>query len=343
MVLFEILLGVGLFLLVGNWVVNLIHLGLDLLLAPAFYARVNSIAFFGKEYKREYNEKKWKYSRDLEVKRVGHSVVFDINYAGKVDDNKVKKSEYILIILSSVIVLAISVVVMIIAFGAVKGLGDSELDGLIRCCLISISTGLVFHAAVHIIIALYSIYKAETSLAGYLQSAINKLRAGEPYENLNLKRQEDLEFKKTLDYEKILHFMLYFNYLDNAERFDELKPEVVNVETPLSKNRQKDKLSNHYIGAYYSLLYYYSYHEKFEYKANTYYDLISEIINKDRDANANRVLGFYYLNIKNDLDKAYEYANAAYKALNKMPCAGEKRYEEACVNRLFAEIDKAQQ
>ncbi|MBR3247630.1 MAG: hypothetical protein IKG03_04460 [Clostridiales bacterium] len=175
---------------------------------------------------------------------------------------------------------------------------------------------------------------SKKSLGGYMTSAAGMLRAGIPFEKMDLKSVRELNYPKVWDTERKMYFPIYFSYLDANGLYDRMPEAVADVEAVL-KPGERSKVA---IAVLMTLVYYYSYHHIEPSVAKEYYHRMGDEIEKDTDCNTMRIKGFYELNCFGNADKARECATAALAKLDSFSVPAERDYERKCIARLNSAI-----
>ena len=176
---------------------------------------------------------------------------------------------------------------------------------------------------------------AGKSLSGYTQEGISMIRAGIPFEKMELKPVSELNYPKVWDTERMVYFLLYFEYLDACDLFDRMPEAVADVESVL-KPGVETKVS---IAVCMDLIYYFSYHNYDPYNAKKYYDMIINDVTKDTDPNAMFIKGFYELNCLGNVDGAKACVVKALEKIEDHSVPVERDYCKKCIARLNYAID----
>ena len=174
------------------------------------------------------------------------------------------------------------------------------------------------------------------SLSGYAQEGLSMLRSGVPFDQMDLKPIREMNYKKVWDTERMLYFLLYFEYLDANDYFDRMPEAVADVESVLKPNSIDTKIN---LGICMDLVYYYSYHNIVPSKAKEYYHRIIDDISKDTEPNAMFVKGFYELNCFGNVETAKTCAIKALEKIEEFSVPVEREYCRKCINRLNYAID----
>ena len=185
-------------------------------------------------------------------------------------------------------------------------------------------------------ISVLSKVNSKKSLGGYTQEGLSMLRAGVPFDQMDLKPISELNYKKVWDTEKMMYFILYFEYLDANDYFDRMPEAVADVERSLKPQASATKVE---LGVCMDLIYYYSYHNIVPSKAKEYYHRIIDDITKDTEPNSMFVKGFYELNCFGNVETAKTCAIKALEKIDEFSVPVEREYCRKCIARLNHAID----
>lgn len=325
---FNLIVAAACFLLIATWVKSFIVLIFEFLFAPGFSLSVKEFSIFGRTYKKENG--KFVYLRQNILPTISSIVSVDLEkIRGLSNDELDKKTN------SFLTVETISCFAICASLGAALLFASKNLSGTLLIAAASLALGLIFNSITLVIFRLIADYKMKHSLAGYCDSAIKKIRAGVPIKDLDIKKQSELPYKNLMNYELILHFSLYFKYLEESGRANELEEEVIKIVRTLDSST----FTMHHLGAYYDVIYFYSCYKILPSEATRLYSRIREYIEKDKDSNGLRVKSFYELSINNNLTKARELANQAQASLSEFSVGSERDYEKRCVEKLIKILD----
>ena len=89
--------------------------------------------------------------------------------------------------------------------------------------------------------------------------------------------------------------------------------------------------------SYYWLIFYYSRYEINPVNADTFFERVSRTLLNDSDANAKRVLAYYYYGVKNDIPKAQQYLREGFAVVDKFSVPGAERDLE---RKLLLDLDE---
>ena len=198
---------------------------------------------------------------------------------------------------------------------------------------------MIAFAAVQSVITISALNRSRNpSVLNYCQGKIKLIRAGIPYPNLDIKPLNELPYGSKANYEKVLHFQLYFHYLESVndtEKLQELMSEYDEFLSGLS--------AEHFnTGAIYATLYYYSRYDINIEKAKALYSKIGPVITKDPDANSFRIRGFYTLNILGNKDEALRLADTARSKVDIFSFGSEREHERMLIEDLYQAISSYQ-
>ena len=325
-----LLVTVFVFFFIASWVRGLIEILINFIFAPLFGNKLNLVSFWG--YGFENMNDKWTYVGKKSSLGIRSYVIFDCEKFGNIDDPDEKKklgkkSDGYHIFYSWIIFVLCLVLGLVVIFTA-----NTSMDS-INTIICALGAGLIYHGLFLLIVGYYSSHKMKTSLAGYIDNAVKKLRAGCLIPNLELLPVNLLPYEKTIKAERLLYFPFYFIYLDACGRFDEMKAVVDAANDDLP-----EQFSRPIANAYIQLMYYYSCHNVDEVKARYFYENVGKFLVNDRDSNSRRIMAYFELNINKNREAAIEYAKATKNNLNTFKAkvsAGEYHYEIECVDRLY--------
>lgn len=326
----DLLMGlVGLILVSGLFVL------IQAALCKAFCARMTDIEVFGFKYSRNRSGKWEKRGHRVKIGFAATSAI-DFEHYPNVDSEK-------LIAMDKNHMLLTGILTLIIGIGTFAG-----------CLIATFKIYYAFPAAVVLLtgfwVLIFAIYKfivcvvaaarvsSKNCLGSYTNRALALLRSGVPFEKLDLKPVNDLNFPRVWESERKMYFPFYFQYLDAKGLYDQMPDAVEDVERIMNAVTAA-KID---IGIYMDLVYYYSYHRPIPQKAKEYYHRIISDIEKDTDPNAYRIRGFYELNCFGNPDRAREYAIKALEGLETFSLPAEREYERMCIAKLNNAIDNFQ-
>ena len=306
---------------------------LTFILAPAFGFKAKEYRIFGNTFERK-NDGKWEYRGNKH--NIGFTVdcILDVDKIDGVNNDSLEKKEIGFLMTTGLIALLIS---GILAVAGVFGGLNIRSDFLASLVYWSAIALLVF-VIVRFVVRIYVLVKvnSKNSLGGYVQAALGKIRMGIPMDQLDLKPVTDLSFKKVIRAEKIMYFPIYFAYLDASRQYDRMAAAVGDIENELrpTTNSRVD------IAAAGTLVYYYSYHYIEPSKAKEYYHRTGDSLEKDTDANAMRIKGFYNLNCFGDVENATRCLYGAKNAIDSFSMGSERDYERTCIAKLEDAINR---
>ena len=321
--------------IVGTLFISVVFFLVQITSAGMFSSKVTDISILGFKHHRK-NDGKWEY-RGHHIK-LGFSAntVVDFNKRPGIDSNKLMSLEK-----SHMLFTGITTLVIGIAVSAGCIIGSFNMYYFIPARLVFLSGFWILLFAVgRMVIVISTISKlfSKNSLGGYCTAAIGRIRAGVPFEQLDLKSVGELNFKKTSDIARKMYFPIYFSYLDAKGLYNRMPEAVADVERTVIKT-EKHEIA---IAVYMTLIYYYSYHNVAPSKAKEYYHILGDDILKDTDSNSMRIKGFYELNCFGDVKKAKMYAAKAIEGINGFSVPSEREYEKSCIAKLNNAINNFQ-
>ncbi len=291
-------------------------------LAPMFYSKIRILDVFGFKLERNYDEK-WRFIKYTPKLTVTCLPLWDIKKLEGLPPEQYRDKQNSYIIVSNLIG-----VVLCIAAGIICYIPNNKI-------LRYLGIYLCIYAVARFGIMIWTVSRAKKdSLLRYTELAKDKIRSGIPIELLDLKSCSELPYPNATKAEKALYFPMYFAFLEATRQY-ELMEEAVNEIEPYVIN---SGVSSTMMIDYYDMLYYYSRHNINRDKAQMYYNKLRSYIEKDTDANGQRVLGFYALNIMLNKDLAQQYADKALAALDKFSIGSERDLERTMINELFEAI-----
>ena len=315
------------FFLVSVWVKSLIKILGALYIAPKFGYCCKQISVLWWTFLKK--DEKWSCHLGKCALVFQHMLCIDIKKPVPKDINK-KGRMYT--VLSHGITLLISLVVLILCKKSVISFISFDCSNGLELFCAAFSVGMVFHSLADIVISLYTNMVIMKRLGGYVDSLINRLRNGESYESMNLKPVAELPYKNPTMLEKNLYYMLYLSYLIVVGKIEDMKAPI-NEMTAFFLQREyilQETLS------YYCLIFYYSRYEINAQYADIFLRKVYSTIEKDSDANAKRVLAYYYYGVKHDIEKARQYVKEGIAVVNNFGLPGAERELE---QRLLFELD----
>ncbi|MBR1798238.1 MAG: hypothetical protein IJ757_09570 [Clostridiales bacterium] len=305
-----------------------LYLILEIILAPFYCCKLGSVELLGFVFTRGSDDK-WHYEQHRQSFMILGQPVLDIKKLDGVPYDSIEKKGNQMMVLCGIINLILSSAVGI----ACIKLWSAE--GIMSSFPRTFGGSMIFYALFKTGITFYSLYKStKDSLSRYRTIAINKIRSGIPVELLDLKPLSQLPYKDPIPAEKMLYLPLYFTYLDASRQFDKLPAAVDDINLMLINANDNRYL----IPSRYDLLYYYSCHDINPEKAKAIYNQIKPVIEKDKDANAYRILGYYALNILKDKEKAGSYVSLARGTVESFSMGSERDLEKELIDRLQAAV-----
>lgn len=307
----------------------------QLIFAKPFGMAVTDISIFGFKYSK-LKSGKWEYRGKKMGIGLDVTTAFDLDKALSMEPKKLmaKEKSYI-IVTSSVMLLA--------GLGLFAGLliatFNSETNLLATIYLfLGIWTLIFIIGKFCLAIAVLGKVNSEKSLGGYTQQGLNMLRAGVPFEKMDLKPVSELNYKNIWNSERLMYFILYFEYLDAIDAFDKIPQAVADAEPVLDPDLDT-KVA---LGVCMDLVYYYSYYHIVPDRAKAYYQRIEADISKDTEPNAMFIKGFYQLNCFGNVEGAKECVVKALEKIDTFSVPVEREYTRKCINRLNNAIENYQ-
>ena len=173
-------------------------------------------------------------------------------------------------------------------------------------------------------------------LGGYTQSLIKRLRAGERIADMGMKPVSELSFSHPGEVEKMMYYGIYMLYLYDTDQIDAMRQPVREMTAYLRDRAFEPNL----ILQYYWLIFYYSRYELNPQLADCFLDKVSSVIFADKDANAKRVLGYYYFGIVRDIEAASRYVKEGLAVIDNFSTGDERDIEKILLLTLQDYINK---
>ncbi len=319
---------------IGIHVEMLIKLGLQAIFLKPFKLIFREVTIFGLKFLRNADGK-WERNGRLKNGLTIGEVYVDIKNCSEDEIRTSEKRSNIFMSLVAVLSLIIAVSV----FVGCMVIRSNVSSDIIRAFVLFFGLTFLVIAVSQVLIAIYVISRTNSNtLSGYAARALNSFKAGVPLQSMDLKSEKELNFINPKDFERRLYFLIYFNYCDICEKFDELEEAVKQYE----QIKSPETVTSTEIANYINLTYYYSYHHIDPEKAQMYNERAGKPLEQDKDPNGMRIKGFYQLNIKNDLDKAKECLANAQASIDTFSIPAERENERILIARLSDAIDNYQ-
>ena len=314
------------FFLIAIWVRELIQLVTALLLAPRFDFKVKKFIVFNQIFTKE--DDKWVRTTGKRSALIQCLPTVDISKhhePGEME-KKEKQMEFLRIFIQLVIS-ALLLFVCLKPCQRVLNQSGSFLDWF----LAGLSTGLCWHSIVTLGIRIYVYGVMMKKLPGYVQTLINRLRAGERFSDMGLRPVEELPYKDPKPMEKMFYYLFYLPAMLESGQIGAMQKPIREMTAYF---RDREYLVGE-TGNYYWLVFYYSRFELNPAAATHFLNKIRPNIEQDKDANGKRVLAYYAFGIEQDFPKARKYLDEAYAVIDKFSAGGERELER----RLLADLD----
>lgn len=314
--------------IVSIWALSLLKILLHLTIAPKFGMRCCTISGFGLLFMNE--DGRWKCAKDKFSPIIQDVLIVDISKP--VPDDIDKKERHYLLFCKTMEVL-FSVVLFLLLKDRVRATMVWEGVSGVDLFLGSFAYGVIFQAFCHFIITVYVQIMVTKNLGGYVNSLLKKLRQGVSFEAMGLKPVSQLPYKKPNNIEKMMYYQIYVPYLISTGDIDGLKEPIEEMRKYFAK---RDYIIQETL-SYYWLIFYYSRYELISVNADAFYTRVSGTLLNDPDANAKRVLAYYYYGVKNDVEKARQYIREGLAVIDKFSAPGAERELE---RKLLLELDE---
>lgn len=292
------------FLLIAVLATEIVGLAANLVFAPLFGMRVTTISFFGLEF--TISDNKWTKT----FHKLSPIIQYDVRFDSRkpVESFSDKKAD----LLRFVTILAKFAVAAVICF-LLRGFFTKKGSfNIIDLLMISFAAGMVFQAFTSLGIYLYTNLVLMKRLGGYINTLIKRLRQGESFASLDMKPAEELGYKNPTKTEKLLYYQIYMAYLAAVGDYDGMR-------SP-SHEAMNFLIDRDYFvqdtGSYYWLIFFFSEIEPNAPITDMLLKRLGNVIKSDKDANAKRVLAYYFFNIRRDFTSAQQMVDAGFQALN---------------------------
>ena len=305
------------------------------MIAPRFGFKIHSASVFGFVFIRDNN--KWKVSFHHVSPVCQCRTVYDLNTPMPEDSfDREKWAGY----LKGALVVLISILMAFVFWKDLSGMSNYDWESL-RYGYMDIFrnfflTGLIFFSVVNMGICIYACQVSAKRMTGYVNRAVQKLRQGYSFEELNLKPVEELGFKKVTEPEKLIYYNGYVCYLLAVGQMEELDK----VSDEITEMLETSVYDLNYTDLYYWLVYYYSKYHIDSHRADQFLKKSWPVLSEDSDANAKRVLAQYYYGIQGDMEKAREYLQEGLACVDNFSMGAERELERKLLGELAEELER---
>ena len=313
--------------MVSIWVLSLIRIFMNLTVAPKFGFRCCTISGFGLICMNE--DGKWKCKKDRFSPLIQEMLVIDIS---KPIQGDIDKKDWQYTLLCNLLKLIIAIFVFVLLKDQVRATMEWDDVKASELFLGAFAYGMVLHSVVHLITGFYTRLVLMKRLAGYVDVMLKKMRQGMPFEAMDLKPVSQLPYKKPNQMEKMMYYTLYIPYLISIDDIEGMREPIKEMTEYFAKREfiLQETLS------YYWLIFYYSRYDIQPTSADAFFSRASGSLLNDADANAKRVLAYYYYGVKNDVEKARQYIKEGLAVIDKFSLPGAERELE---RKLLLDLD----
>lgn len=321
--------------LLAYFIGSLVSSAFHFVFAPVFKGKIVEFTALGFKWEKKKTGK-WEYIGHKPGLAFSAYLAVDLEKCGNLSSKQMKANESVCMILIAAAGLIVAVGVFITGLAG----GVNIPVELLASAAVEFGLSYLVFAIIRVGVTAYVLFKInnKNSLSGYQQSAVSMIRAGVPFEKMELKSIPELHFKKATILEKKMYFPFYFMYLDDTEQFDKMAAAVGEVEQVL--NPMADTRLDRYI--YADLAYYYSTLYFDPDKAKDYYSRAGDSLVKDTESNSMRIKGFYELNCFGNVEKARECLRVAEEGIESFSIGSEREAERKLIARLRNAIEKFQ-
>ena len=306
---------------------SLIDILFSLMFAPKFGMKCSQISIFG--WTLIHQNGKWHKSyKGYVVPLIQHNTTIDIN---RYQADKAEQRTRNFNILRITLLLTVSICFILLNLGNFRDLAHFPQIHPLKLFSLSFSVGMMYQSLSSLCILLYTYLVIMKGLGGYMDSLLERLRAGESFETLDIRPVDELSYPNATKTERMMYHNLYLMYLLATKQYSKMKPII---EEMTDYYRERAFILQDTPG-YYLLVFYYSAFEPDEDMAEWFFDKVRCTLENDNDANAKRVLACYYLNIVKDYEKARQYTDEGLHTVDNYSIAGAERDLE---RRLLEEL-----
>ena len=322
------------FFIVTNIIVQIIDCILDAMIAPQFGLKIISVFIFGVMLIRKDN--KWKMNFHHLSPNCYCLKGYDLNTPIPEDSfEKEKRAAYLI----KALTILVSLLVAFVFWGYFSRFFHGRTESLYHTFMsvfgISFVAGMIFFSVLHMGLCIYAFEISAKRMGGYIDRAIQKIRQGYSFEDLNLKPVEELGFKNVTKAEKQNYYNVYVYYLAVTGQVEELHK----VSDEIAEMLETCEFLMHHTGLYYWLVYYYSKYYIDVRRADQFLKKVWPVLSKDSDANAKRVLAQYYW-IRGDVNRAREYVREGLACVDNFSIGGERELEKKLLGELAGELER---
>ena len=303
---------------------------IQFIFADKFDLKVKAFSLFGLTFTK--NDNNWIRSFKKISPLCECAICLNIEKAGSKDSLKIQKQfAYLERFISLIIALLIIWATKDLFIAWYKGESLSFLEFL----FIGFSIGMLFHSIIHILISIYLFEIMYKGFLGYIQSKFDMIKHCNSFEELDLKPIEELPHQPHTSWERLIYDMLYCYHLLTVNKIEEMK----NVSHEMTDILWEKEFLLNNTGAYYWLIFYYSEFEPSLEKAERFRDKAWTVLSKDNEANAKRVLAYYFYRLHKDEKKAKILLDDGLSVIDKYSMGAEREFEKNLLLKLKNEIE----
>lgn len=331
----ELLAAVTGFCLAAIWLKQIISLLYFLAAAPVFGFRIRSVSIFGFGWSI-HNDNTWHRQPFKFSPLIQSSVCVDLR---KPVPEDIDRRDKLLHILRVLLLFAVSAVLIFLCRNSIAAVMQRR-ETLLDLFLAGFSIGMGVHSVATLVIYIYTFGVMMKRLAGYVNSLIKRMRAGEPVSQMHLRPVEELPYPNANQLERMLYYNIYLFYLLTQNDIAGMRGPIQEM-TAYFQNREfvVQETMN-----YMWLIFYYSRYDLNQQAATIFMDKVRHALTNDPDANSKRVLAYYAFGIERDNAKAQQYVNEGLAVVDQFSLPGEEReMERRLLLELQGFLDKAKQ
>lgn len=316
------------FFMVATIVCSVFRTLIELLLAPKYNMRTDSITIFGYTYIKDRDTGKFKFCKGKLSPIISCNTVADLSKMRTehfLDNNQKMMKKQALWEVFVCVMICVTGILCVVFLSSDNKIGYGKLF-----CY-SIFAGMIFSTIFSLVTKCIVMHKMKHGLAGEIERLRMMLISGIPYDEFHLKRMEELPYKNNMFIEELMYLHYYVCEqlaLGNMEEIGKTTKRMYDILAT------KEDFLVQYTGFYYWLVTYYSGFEVNEFYAKQCMKKIEGIVKKDEDANAKRVLAYYHYGILKDYNKARMYLDEGLERVEHFSRYAEQDQERELLMRL---------
>lgn len=309
---------------------QVISLITDLIFAPAFKMRVKTISLFGLTFFLEEDDK-WKVSFLKPAPLIQHDVRRDTRK--NIEGANARNCLFLQI--TGLAVLTIATAAVCFLFRHIFFKNSKSIPEYLA---FAFACGMIFQTLLRLTNLLLTHLVFMKRMGGYIDSLLDRIRAGETFSQLDLKPIEQLGFKKITFVERALYYPIYMSFL--AEIGDTAA--MYHPSHERMEYRRDKEFGVYEALEYYWLIYYFSAVEPDKANADLLMQKLGNVLYDDKLPNGRRVLAYYVFEHEHDIIRAEKLVTEGFAALDAGNLSNAERIlERALLTQLNTRIIKA--